>query len=85
LERPPRDTLPLLSLLAEVMASKPLPGSLDLVSRLLETLSKVVQASTSTEADVAYIEQSLMTAIENAATNITVTYYYFLQRNVAEL
>ncbi|KAJ7762738.1 hypothetical protein DFH07DRAFT_813302 [Mycena maculata] len=64
------DTFPRLSLLAEVLGSIPLPGSLDLVSRLLETLHNVIQSSTSTDVDISYIEQSLMSAVENAAEKI---------------
>lgn len=63
-----------LSLLAEVLGSKELPGSLDLLSRLLETLNKVIQSPTSTQTDVAFIEQSLMSAIENAAGKVAVSF-----------
>ncbi|KAK7055439.1 U3 small nucleolar RNA-associated protein 10 [Favolaschia claudopus] len=65
------DTLPRLSLLAEVLAGIPLPGSLDLVSRLLETLHDVVQSTTSADVDISYIEQSLMSAVEHCAEKIT--------------
>ncbi|KAF7373573.1 U3 small nucleolar RNA-associated protein 10 [Mycena sanguinolenta] len=65
------DSFPRLSLLAEVLASVPLPGSLDLVSRLLETLHNVVQSTTSTDVDISYIEQSLMSAVEHSAEKIT--------------
>ncbi|KAF7326662.1 U3 small nucleolar RNA-associated protein 10 [Mycena venus] len=64
------DTFPRLSLLAEVLASVPLPGSLDLVSRLLETLHNVVQSTTSADVDISYIEQSLMSAVEHSAEKI---------------
>ncbi|KAJ7452113.1 hypothetical protein B0H11DRAFT_1742292 [Mycena galericulata] len=64
------ETFPRLSLLAEVLGSIPLPGSLDLVSRLLETLHNVVQSSTPTDVDISYIEQSLMSAVENSAQKI---------------
>ncbi|KAF7321073.1 U3 small nucleolar RNA-associated protein 10 [Mycena chlorophos] len=67
------DTLPRLSLLAEVLASIPLPGSIDLVSRLLDTLHNVVQASTQSDIDISYIEQSLMSAVEHSAEKITDT------------
>ncbi|KAJ7270708.1 hypothetical protein B0H12DRAFT_1229192 [Mycena haematopus] len=65
------DSFSRLSLLAEVLASVPLPGSLDLVSRLLETLHGVVQSTTSTDVDISYIEQSLMSAVEQSADKIT--------------
>ncbi|KAJ7146113.1 hypothetical protein C8R44DRAFT_600928 [Mycena epipterygia] len=64
------DTFPRLSLLAEVLGSISLPGSLDLVSRLLETLHDVVQSTTPTDADISYIEQSLMSAVEHSAEKI---------------
>ncbi|KAJ7756261.1 hypothetical protein B0H16DRAFT_696293 [Mycena metata] len=67
----PDDTFPRLSLLAEVLASVALPGSLDLVSRLLETLHNVVQSPTSADVDISYIEQSLMSAVEHSAEKIT--------------
>jgi U3 small nucleolar RNA-associated protein 10 len=66
------DTFPRLSLLAEILASVPLPGSLDLVSRLLETLHNVVQSNTSADVDMSYIEQSIMSAVEHSAEKITV-------------
>ncbi|KAJ7740997.1 hypothetical protein B0H14DRAFT_3515417 [Mycena olivaceomarginata] len=67
----PDDSFPRLSLLAEVLASVSLPGSLDLVSRLLETLHNVVQSTTSTDVDISYIEQSIMSAVEHSAEKIT--------------
>ncbi|PPR01672.1 hypothetical protein CVT24_001501 [Panaeolus cyanescens] len=68
---PENNDLSRLTLLAEVLGSKSLPGSLDLVSRLLETLNKVIQAFPSTQADVAYIEQLFMSAIESSTSKIT--------------
>ncbi|KXN83997.1 U3 small nucleolar RNA-associated protein 10 [Leucoagaricus sp. SymC.cos] len=65
------DTLPELSLFAEILGSKPLPGSLDLVQALLETLSKVIQCSPPSQADVNYVEQMLMSAVDSAASNIS--------------
>ncbi|KAJ7042839.1 hypothetical protein C8F04DRAFT_1251651 [Mycena alexandri] len=67
----PDDTFPRLSLLAEVLAGVALPGSLDLVSRLLETLHNVVQSPTSADVDISYIEQSFMSAVEHSAEKIT--------------
>ncbi|KAJ6464259.1 hypothetical protein C8R47DRAFT_1180243 [Mycena vitilis] len=61
---------PRLSLLAEVLASVQLPASLDLVSRLLETLHSVVQSTASADVDISYIEQSLMSAVEHSAEKI---------------
>lgn len=70
--RVPEDTLPRLSLLVEILGTKSLPGSLDLVANLLDTLSKVVQTLPPTQADVSYIEQLLMSAVESAASKIKV-------------
>ncbi|KAF9526013.1 hypothetical protein CPB83DRAFT_877003 [Crepidotus variabilis] len=66
----PDVALPRLSLLVEILGTKPLPGSLDLISHFLDTLSKVVQILPSAQADVAYIEQLLMSAIESASSSI---------------
>ncbi|KAJ7582775.1 hypothetical protein C8J56DRAFT_230499 [Mycena floridula] len=62
--------LPRLSLLAEVLGSKSLLGSVDLLARLLETLSKVIQTTSPGQADVAYVEQLLMSAIDNVASKV---------------
>lgn len=75
--RAPEDTLPRLSLLVEILGTKSLPGSLDLISHLLDTLSKVVQTLPATQADVSYIEQLLMSAIESAASKIKVCFQYY--------
>ncbi|KAJ7303140.1 hypothetical protein DFH08DRAFT_722260 [Mycena albidolilacea] len=70
--RVPDDAFPRLSHPAEVLASVSLPGSFDLVSRLLETLHNAVQSTTSTDVDISYIEQSIMSAVEHSAEKITV-------------
>lgn len=61
-----------LTLLTEILGTKSLPGSLDLVSALLDTLNKLIQSSSGSQADANYVEQMLMSAIDNAATNIPV-------------
>ncbi|KAJ7301607.1 hypothetical protein DFH08DRAFT_647463, partial [Mycena albidolilacea] len=66
----PDDAFPCLSLLPEVLASVSLPGSLDLVSRLLENFNNVVYSTTSTDVDISYIEQSIMSAVEHSAEKI---------------
>lgn len=63
----------MLVLLAETLSSRPLPGSVELVSCLLETLNKVIHDATSSATDKSYNEQLLMTAIENAATHVPVS------------
>ncbi|EKM52689.1 uncharacterized protein PHACADRAFT_101069 [Phanerochaete carnosa HHB-10118-sp] len=63
-------TYSLLSFLSELLGSKPLPGSIELVSCLLETLTKVVHDTSSSSAEKTYVEQLLMSALENASANI---------------
>ena len=66
------DSLPSLGLLMEVLGTKPLPGSLDLISSLLDTLHHTVQYALSTQADLSFVQQLCMSAIENTAEKITV-------------
>ena len=72
----PEDPLSSLGLIAEVLGTKQLPGSLDLISRLLETLHHVVQFASPTQADIDFIQQLLMSAVENAADGITVRLFH---------
>ncbi|KAL0952425.1 hypothetical protein HGRIS_006698 [Hohenbuehelia grisea] len=65
------DTLPAFSLLAEILAAKQLPSSVDLISRLLEALNRTLQYAPSTQSDLSYVEQLLMLAVENIANGIT--------------
>ncbi|KAG7098539.1 hypothetical protein E1B28_000475 [Marasmius oreades] len=69
----PEDLLLRLGLLAEVLGSVSLPSSLDLISHLLETLSRVMQSTPSVNTDVIFIEQSLMSAIDNVAGKVKET------------
>lgn len=62
-----------LAVLAEVIGSLKVPGSLELVACLLETLSKVVSNVSPDVADKRYIEQLLMSAIENVVENLAVS------------
>jgi U3 small nucleolar RNA-associated protein 10 len=61
-----------LALLAEVLGTKSLPGSLELTTHLLETLNKVVQSLPAAHADVIYVQQLLMSAIETTSSKIKV-------------
>ncbi|KIY65181.1 hypothetical protein CYLTODRAFT_357230 [Cylindrobasidium torrendii FP15055 ss-10] len=64
--------LPRLSVLAEVLAGVNIPGSFDVIVALVHALNNVIQQSMSSEIpDVAFIEQSLMTAISNTAEKVT--------------
>jgi hypothetical protein len=68
----PPDTLSMLTLLAEVLAINALPGSFELISRLLDILNKLVQYVSLPHVDLSYIQQLLMTAVENSASKILV-------------
>lgn len=61
-----------LTLFLEVLGTRPLPGSLDLISQLMDLSSQVMQSVSPAQADVSYIEQLLMSAIDNAADKVTV-------------
>ena len=67
------DSLASLSMLAEILGSKKLPGSPELITTLLETLTKVVHDAPAAAADKAFVEQVLMSALENAALNMPVS------------
>jgi hypothetical protein len=64
------NTYAFLTFLSEILSAHPLPGSLDLVSSLLDTLGKVVHDTSISIAEKTYVEQLLMSALENAAINI---------------
>lgn len=68
------DSFPSLTLLAEVLAASVLPGSLDLISRLLDTLNAVLHYELPTQGDKSFVEQLLMSAIENAAGKVVVSH-----------
>jgi U3 small nucleolar RNA-associated protein 10 len=61
-----------LSFLSEILGTKALPGSIELISHLLQVLNSVVQALSPTEAEVNYTEQLLMSAVETAASGVSV-------------
>jgi U3 small nucleolar RNA-associated protein 10 len=62
-----------LSFLVEILGTKPLPGSIELISYLLQVLSNIVQNLSPTEAEVNYTEQLLMSAVESAASRVSVS------------
>ncbi|KAH9893998.1 hypothetical protein C8Q73DRAFT_694035 [Cubamyces lactineus] len=55
----------LLSILAEVLASLKITGTLELISCLLETLHKVTHSVAPDTADRRFVEQLIMSAVEN--------------------
>lgn len=66
------DQLQALTILAEVLGTSDTPGSVDLISRLLETLDKVIHAKGLDTSDTNYVCQMLMAAIERSASKMTV-------------
>ncbi|KAL4062956.1 hypothetical protein V8B97DRAFT_2026593 [Scleroderma yunnanense] len=74
LDNPPQSTSDKrwpLTILAEVLGTTDIPGSIDLISRLLETLNKVVRSEGLGQSDTSYVCQMLMAAIEKSASQIT--------------
>ncbi|CDO68790.1 hypothetical protein BN946_scf184989.g56 [Trametes cinnabarina] len=59
------EEISLLAILAEVLGSIKLPGSLELISCLLETLHKITHNVAPDTADRRYVEQLIMSAVEN--------------------
>ncbi|KAF6750908.1 armadillo-type protein [Ephemerocybe angulata] len=60
-----------LSFLVEILGTKPLPGSIELISHLLQVLNSIVQNLSPTEAEINYTEQLLMSAVETAANGVS--------------
>jgi U3 small nucleolar RNA-associated protein 10 len=61
--------------LTEVIASRTLPGSIDLVRTLLETLGRLCQAHAPARSDYDYVEQLLISALESSVSQIRVIVY----------
>ena len=61
-----------MTLLAETLAVIPLPGSMDLIIRLLDVLNNVLHYNSPSQGDKSYVEQLLMSTIENVAERIIV-------------
>lgn len=61
-----------LAALAEVIGSQKIVGSLELVSSLLDTLQKVMSNVSPDAADRRFVEQILMSALENVVENFSV-------------
>ncbi|KDQ16943.1 hypothetical protein BOTBODRAFT_144298 [Botryobasidium botryosum FD-172 SS1] len=62
-----------LSIVLEIMAAKPLPGALELVACLLETLSRLCNLHASAKSEFDYLEQLCLTGLESAVDNIETT------------
>ena len=63
----------MLNSFADVLAASQLPGSLDLMVTILDTLTKLVHDVPATSADKVFAEQLLLSALENAANNMAVS------------
>lgn len=62
----------MLAAFAEVLSSVKIVGSLELVSCLLETLNKVTHTVAPDAADKRYVEQLIMSAVENVVQQFPV-------------
>ena len=69
----PDDSFTLLTTFVEVLAAKDLPGSIDLVSRLLDTLNNVMHYEAPAQGDKSFVEQLIMSAIGNSAEKVIVS------------
>ena len=65
-----------LATLSEVIGSLEIPSSLELVSCLLETLNKITSHISPDVADRRYVEQLIMSAVENVVQNFPVSAKY---------
>ncbi|KAG1852147.1 hypothetical protein DFJ58DRAFT_791745 [Suillus subalutaceus] len=65
------EKMSLFTFLAEVLGTKELPGSLDLLTQLLDTLGKIIHYDSPIPSDTSYPCQMLMAAVEQAASKIT--------------
>ncbi len=68
------EDLSALALLVEVVGSLKITGSLEIVSCLLEILNKVASNSSPDAVDKRFIEQLLMSAIENVVGSFPVRF-----------
>ena len=71
------DSLSKLTFLAEVMSAQELPGSLDLISALLDSLARILGSVATTRPELIYIEQLFMTCIDSVASQIKVRHFAF--------
>lgn len=59
-------------LLTETLTTISLPGSMDLIIRLLDVLNNVLHYDSPNQGDKSYVEQLIMSTIENVAENVIV-------------
>lgn len=55
-----------------MLGTTDIPGSLDLISNLLETLNRIVRSDLWGPSDTSYVCQMVMAAIEKSASRVTV-------------
>ncbi|KAF4568223.1 snoRNA-binding rRNA-processing protein utp10 [Pleurotus pulmonarius] len=67
---PAQDSISAFSLFVELLSARDLPASIDLISRLLEALNKVLQLVPSAQNDLSYVQQLLMSTVENVADKV---------------
>ncbi|KAG1775600.1 hypothetical protein EV702DRAFT_421745 [Suillus placidus] len=65
------EKMSIFTFLAEILGTKELPGSLDLLTQLLDTLGKIIHYDSPIPSDTSYPCQMLMAAVEQAASKIT--------------
>ena len=65
-------TLPSLTVLMEVLSTRQLPGSYELVSALLEILGRVASLRDIAQSEISYLQQLIMAAVEASALQIKV-------------
>ncbi|KAG2757731.1 hypothetical protein P692DRAFT_20824545 [Suillus brevipes Sb2] len=65
------EKMSIFTFLAEILGTKELPGSFDLLTQLLDTLGKIIHYDSPIPSDTSYPCQMLMAAVEQAASKIT--------------
>lgn len=73
-----------LNAFADVLASSQLPGSLDLMVNILDTLTKLVHDVPSVSADKVFAEQLLLSAMENTAGSMPVSSSVYLITRITD-
>jgi len=69
------EKMSMLTFLAEILGTKELRGSLDLLTQLLDTLGKIIHYESPVPSDTSYLCQMLMAAVEEVASKMKVYFY----------
>ncbi|OJA15136.1 hypothetical protein AZE42_07566 [Rhizopogon vesiculosus] len=64
------ERMSMLTFLAEILGTKELPGSLDLLTQLLDTLGKIIHHDSPVPSDTSYICQMLMAAVGESSSKM---------------